>query len=381
MAHHASILVGGLLAAALSAQECRFRNAVFSAVQFLPDQVYGSSDSLVDNDTIPEPRILDLYQPAGDTMAARPAFVVVHGGGFVGGSRQHAPIVDLCRRLARHGFVAVSIDYRLSNDGIDTTPADVEAAAHDFQAAVRWLRANAATHRIDVDRIAGIGGSAGAATVLASAYNDYSEGDSGNPGFSSRIRICCDLWGGLENATTIEADEPPLFICHGDADETVDVENAYALDLQATTVGLPHELHIIPGAGHGPWPIYQQDYFDDTMAFAWHHLDLVAIAGLAGGGAPVAGVVTLTGFGTAGNIVALAYGSGPAFAPLPEFGTLLLAPPIVLVGATVLPLTERLSSTTITLAVPPLPAGTSIPWQTMHIGATSRLSNAVTTTF
>lgn len=381
MAHHASLLVGGLLAAALSAQECRFRDAVFPAVQTVPNLVYGSSDSLIDNDTIPEPRLLDLYQPAGDTMAARPAFVVVHGGGFVGGSRQHAPIVDLCRRLARHGFVAVSIDYRLSNDGIETNEADVEAAAHDFQAAVRWLRANASTLRVDVDRIAGIGGSAGAATVLASAYNDYSEGDSGNPGFSSRIRICCDLWGALQNATTIEADEPPLFICHGMADETVEVENAYALEQAAIAVGLPYEMHLIPGAGHGPWPIYQQDYFDDTMAFAWHHLDLVAIAGLAGGGAPVGGAVTLTGFGTAGNIVALAYGSGPAFAPLPEFGTLLLAPPIVLVGATVLPLTERLSATTITLAVPSLPAGTSIPWQTMHIGATSRLSNAVTTTF
>jgi acetyl esterase/lipase len=381
MAHHAHFLVGGLLAAALSAQECRFRDAVFTAVQILPDEVYGWSDSLVDTDNVPEPRILDLYQPAGDTMAARPAFVVVHGGGFVGGSRLHAPIVDLCRRLARHGFVAVSIDYRLSDDGIDTNAADVEAAAHDFQAAVRWLRANAATHRIDVDRIAGIGGSAGAATVLASAYNDYSEGDSGNPGFSSRIRICCDLWGGLESTSTVEADEPPLFICHGSADETVVVGNAYALQQAAVTVGLPYEMHIIQGAGHGPWPQYQQLHFDDTMAFAWHHMDLVAIAGLTGAVASGGSAVTFTGFGTAGNIVALAYGSGPGYAPLPEFGLLLLAPPIVLVGATLLPTTERLTSTTVSLAVPPLPAGTSIPWQTMQIGATSRLSNAVTTTF
>ncbi len=57
--------------------------------------------------------------------------------------------------MAAKGFVGATIEYRLVPDF--RFPAPVE----DSKAAVRWLRANATTYRIDTDRIGVAGGSAG----------------------------------------------------------------------------------------------------------------------------------------------------------------------------------------------------------------------------
>src|SRR5271165_1164293 len=54
---------------------------------------------------------LDMaYPKTGD--GPFPAIVCIHGGGFRAGSRQGYD--DLCVRLAQHGFVAVTVSYRLA---------------------------------------------------------------------------------------------------------------------------------------------------------------------------------------------------------------------------------------------------------------------------
>ena len=45
--------------------------------------------------------------------------------------------------LARRGYVAATIEYRLSNE------AKHPAQIHDLKAAIRWLRANAARYHVD----------------------------------------------------------------------------------------------------------------------------------------------------------------------------------------------------------------------------------------
>ncbi len=229
----------------------RYRDDVFRDVDIFHGIVYGSA---VDASGRNVSLRLDRYEPAGDTVSRRAAIVWIHGGGFVSGSRATAQMVELALRYARKGYLAVSIDYRLA------TPAQFAAepwrvmrdAMFDGKAAVRWLRANAGSLRVDSGRIAIGGGSAGAYTALHAAYLEE-EGDSGNPGFSSAVGAVIDFWGGMHDVSEMDSGEAPLIIIHGTLDLTVSFANALQLAARAQAVGVTWELHPLEGAGHSPW--------------------------------------------------------------------------------------------------------------------------------
>ena len=100
--------------------------------------------------------LLDLYTPPlSDKRTSRPAFVLIHGGSFVGGDKAQSQSY-LATALAQRGFVAASINYRLTGKfwGVDPSNASTccpgtgsdqyaRDAAHDLKAAVRFMRANA----------------------------------------------------------------------------------------------------------------------------------------------------------------------------------------------------------------------------------------------
>ena len=95
---------------------------------------------------------LNLARPK-DAAGPLPAILCIHGGGFRAGTRDSYD--KLCITLAQHGYVAVTITYRLA------PKFPFPAAVYDSKAAVRWLRANAAKYHIDPTRIGTTGGSAG----------------------------------------------------------------------------------------------------------------------------------------------------------------------------------------------------------------------------
>lgn len=110
----------------------------------------------------PDPRQrLDLYAPAEPASAA-PILVFVHGGGFLkgdkGGGADWAN-ANVGRMAAAAGFLGVVVTYRLAPDHM--WPAGTE----DVAAVVGWLKANAAAHGGDPDRIVLAGTSAGAVHV------------------------------------------------------------------------------------------------------------------------------------------------------------------------------------------------------------------------
>ncbi len=95
---------------------------------------------------------VDLAMPKEGT-GPFPAVVCIHGGGFRAGTREGYD--NLCVTLAQHGYVAITVTYRLA-------PAyQFPAAVQDCKTAVRWLRANAAKYHVDPHRIGVTGGSAG----------------------------------------------------------------------------------------------------------------------------------------------------------------------------------------------------------------------------
>ncbi len=96
----------------------------------------------------------DLWLPEGPESC--PAIVAVHGGGFQAGSRDIYQYMS--PYLAERRYAVFSIDYRLIRDGANRYPA----AVHDVRAAVQWVRSHAAELKIDPERLALMGDSAGA---------------------------------------------------------------------------------------------------------------------------------------------------------------------------------------------------------------------------
>ena len=101
-----------------------------------------------------QPQLLDIAWPMGNED--RPLVVLIHGGSWSGGSKTslHSDMMDLARR----GYAAASIDYRLANAPTNIFPA----AVRDVRCAVRWLRSQHDAYQIDTSRVAAAGFSAGA---------------------------------------------------------------------------------------------------------------------------------------------------------------------------------------------------------------------------
>jgi para-nitrobenzyl esterase len=255
----------------------RYRDPVFSAVTTTTDITYGNAIGAGGN---PVDLKLDLYQPTGDTATSRPALVWVHGGGFTTGDKSSGR--SRATYFARLGYVAVSINYRLlSPDGCggnpNPTPVCQNAALeaqHDAQAAVRWLRANAATYKIDTSRIAMGGGSAGAVTSVLAATHSEDPGTSGNPGYPSNIRAALSVSGGMPTNELIDAGDSPTLFIHGTEDRVVPyswaVQNAAAMH----NLGILTVLEPIEGAGHGLPADYGQLINEQSSWFLWWAMGL-----------------------------------------------------------------------------------------------------------
>ena len=132
--------------------------------------------------------LLDLYLPANPIRRPIPVIVFLHGGGWSGGTRTTGP--DFRRYFAQDGFAIASLEYRLTP--AITFPANVE----DVRTAVRWLKANAATHGLAADRICLWGTSAGGhlAAVAGLAPPGTFEG-ADNLDQTSAVRCVLDGYG------------------------------------------------------------------------------------------------------------------------------------------------------------------------------------------
>jgi acetyl esterase/lipase len=103
---------------------------------------------------------LDIYLPKGD--GPFPVVVYAHGGAFKIGSKRDifGDFKGNIETMNAAGIALVSIDYRMSGEAI------FPAAVQDMKSAVRFLRANATRYRLDPDRVALWGKSAGAHIAL-----------------------------------------------------------------------------------------------------------------------------------------------------------------------------------------------------------------------
>lgn len=234
--------------------------------------------------------LFDLYLPLASPEPV-PLILWIHGGGWQGGSKDNPLPVRL--GFPARGYAVAAITYHLTDSG--PFPLQIE----DCRAAVRYLRANAATYNLDPERFAAWGSSAGghlaALLGLAAGYSDWDRGQ--NLDQSAAVQAVVNYFGPsdliafaetqgyqragranspesrlvggpvLENQekakaaspiTYVHPEAPPFFIAHGDMDRVVPPDQSIRLAQALMKAGVDVELHIIPGAEHGGPPFHSE---------------------------------------------------------------------------------------------------------------------------
>lgn len=246
--------------------------------------------------------LLDVYSPE-HIASTRPAVILVHGGGWSGGDKKDFAFAG--EALAKNGYVAFSINYRLVTKDANKWPAQLD----DSQRAVRWVRAHAAQYQIDPKRIGALGASAGGHLVALLGTRDAR--DNSDPTlsrYSSKVECVVDMFGptdftisggqispaaaaivvnflgkkpdeapGVYRAaspiTYVSSTAAPFLIFHGTNDTLVPIEQSQRLYDALKKAGVEATFIKMPNDGHGfARPENQQRFAAETKAFLDRHL-------------------------------------------------------------------------------------------------------------
>jgi acetyl esterase/lipase len=238
----------------------RYRDHVFTEVDEDLDNRYSTA---IDWEGNPVDLFIDVFEPARDTAALRPAVIWMHGGYFEFGDR--TTLWHFARNLAQRGYVTASISYRL-RPGKDRTDvgSEIEATLDgmlDAGAAVRWLKDHADEYRIDTRAIAFGGYSAGAITALNVAHSsDVLEGDS-------TIAAAISLAGWQVFGGTPVPGEPPALVIHGDRDDVVDPARGLHTCNEIRAAGTSCTMLTLEGVNHLIRIPYEHALMNRTAAF------------------------------------------------------------------------------------------------------------------
>ena len=236
-----------------------------------------------------EKLLLDVSVPAG--QGPFPVAILVHGGGWSSGDKAGSDqpgngrdISAWFAPLTEARFAWFSINYRQAPK--NRWPACFE----DVQTAIRWVKAHAATYKGDPSHIVLFGHSAGghlvclAATVVDESIRvqavvgfapvtDHEQDLPVRQGLSPSLQKLLNRPMELNPETLaqlraisplnhVRAGLPPFLLIHGDADQTVPIRQSRDFQARLLAAGVPCELMIIPGAGHGflNWEQFSPDY-------------------------------------------------------------------------------------------------------------------------
>lgn len=214
--------------------------------------------------------IADGYVP-DPAQANGAAVVLIHGGGWSGGDRNS--LIWHTHQLALQGYVACTIDYRLSGT------AHYPAALVDCQSALKWVRTQSDLFAIDPDRVGVLGSSAGGHLVACLGVRDDDDpvsarancvvdihgihdfipiGESGvSPVNQSTVFLGGslftkpDAWTDASPALHVDADTAPMLLLHDPDDTLVPYEQSIILANALMRAARPMQFLPTPGSGHG----------------------------------------------------------------------------------------------------------------------------------
>lgn len=221
---------------------------------------------------------MNVFYPKQLSDKPLPIVVYIHGGGWTAGDKGSGAGSADMQGLLDRGYIVASLDYRLAPQY--KWPSQIT----DVKCAIRHLRANAATYKLDPNKIGVWGGSAGGHLVAMLGTTNASAGfDVGEyADQSSRVQAVVDLFGPADlpvmlsgraeivgrtvfgatsrddpvlvkasPVTYITPDDPPFLILQGDKDNTVPPEQSQILYDKLKAGGVNATLVIVKNAGHG----------------------------------------------------------------------------------------------------------------------------------
>lgn len=273
--------------------------------------------------------LMDIYQPTGDTVSARPMVFVAYGGSFVAGSRTDAYVVELCNQFARHGYVAIAYDYRLYELTIATYPPDsirmvdeVVRAVHDLRGAIRYMRnskLNGDPYRVDTNFVMIGGISAGAILSMHAAFlddinelptfvrnavvnNGGMEGTTNTHTSSSHVNGVLSLSGGLYRRNLLNGPRKVPFVAIHDNGDTVvpyafgnasvagspilAMDGDFSCHNYADDMGLPNNFITVNSTGHVSYSS-NTVLKDSVMRFTYRMFGDIVCEGLSGNKQPI----------------------------------------------------------------------------------------------
>jgi acetyl esterase/lipase len=215
---------------------------------------------------------LDIYKPKNINIPS-PLLVFIHGGGWRGGQRSDYLVYLIA--FAKRGYITATVSYRLLKDG------PYPACAQDITDAVRWFYNNSQKYGYDPDRIALIGGSAGAHLALLAAYGwknpNAIKDTAGIAESTHHIKAVVDIYGPFDLTTEyarnhplvtsfisrsfeespelyreaspeqyLNRNSPPTMILHGTSDELVPVSQSDMLKSKLDSLGVPCVYYRLP---------------------------------------------------------------------------------------------------------------------------------------
>jgi acetyl esterase/lipase len=229
--------------------------------------------------------LLDIYLPANTTKNI-PLVVWIHGGAWMMNDKYADMdyMKNTVKGFIERGYALASINYRYSTDAV--FPAQIQ----DCNAAVEYLYQPAAQYKIDKNKIAVIGFSAGGhlASLLALFNNKVKEFVAPGKEIHFRIKCALDFYGpsdllmlatnpdtainNIRNpvsvllgamalnrpdlakiaspVTYVDKNDPPFLIEQGEKDESVPNTESKVLSAWLTLAGVKNKLIIVPGAPH-----------------------------------------------------------------------------------------------------------------------------------
>ena len=216
-----------------------------------PEKIVGDNVSNIHFPT------LTVYLP-DKAKAGNCAVIVCPGGGHRNLVMQKEGY-DIARWLSEHGIAAFVLKNRLARD--DATPAGTPQpytierdALADAQRAIRLVRARATEWDIDPAKIGIIGFSAGGEiAALVAAHPDAGNAAAVDPieRFSAAPAFQGLIYPGQSQKIDPVKGAAPAFLACG-ADDRPDIsEGLPKVYLRFKAAGVPVELHIYAGVGHG----------------------------------------------------------------------------------------------------------------------------------
>jgi acetyl esterase/lipase len=230
-----------------------------------------------------------FYTESSQQKNDNTAIAFFHGGGWVFGNPSE--FFEACKRYARKGYVTFSFQYRLSRNGDGTYPhpeiTPVESVK-DARSAIRWLRENAESLKINPNKIVVGGQSAGGQLALSTALIDQVNEESDNlkispvPNalllYSSNVNTMEawidmllgerreEIWS-ISPYHNLKKPMPPVIAFRGDEDDQVMPYIADMFKAKMFEMGNYYEEYIYPGRKHylGEGNEKYARYFDEEI--------------------------------------------------------------------------------------------------------------------